>query len=82
MISVLIIMLVAVLGIMVVAIFLLGFRLGGGHSQNELSRVRLESAQAQRRLHDLTREAFVAMAEQVESRRGGPVVRHDRGLQR
>jgi hypothetical protein len=30
--------------------------------------VRLEAAHAERRLHDLTRQAFVAMAEHVERR--------------
>jgi hypothetical protein len=49
-------------------LFLLGFRLGGQHWQSELSRVRLEAAQAERQLHDLTREAFVAMAERMEGR--------------
>jgi uncharacterized membrane protein YciS (DUF1049 family) len=54
---------------LIAVIFLLGFRLGGEHWQSELSRVRLEAAQAERRLHDLTRQAFVTMAEQVERRR-------------
>lgn len=46
-------------------LFLLGFRLGGEHWYNELLRVQLEAAQAERRLHDLTRQAFVAMAEEA-----------------
>lgn len=49
--------------------FLLGFRLGGERWQSELTRVRLEAAHAERQLHDLTREAFVAMAERIERRR-------------
>ena len=49
--------------------FLLGFRLGGDHWQTEVTRVRLESAQAERQLHDLTRHAFIAMAEHAEQRR-------------
>jgi hypothetical protein len=52
-----------------VALFLLGFRLGGDHWQQELARVQLEAAQAERRLHDLTRQAFVAMAQAAERRR-------------
>lgn len=47
------------------ALFLLGFRLGGDHWQSELVRVRFEAAQAERRMHDLTRQAFVAMAEEA-----------------
>lgn len=53
----------------VTAMFLLGFRLGGEHWSEELTRVRLEAAQAERRLHDLTRSAFVAMTEAAEARR-------------
>jgi hypothetical protein len=57
------------------AVFLLGFRLGGGHWKDRLSQVRMEGAQAERQLHDLTRQAFVAMAEEAQwrgpsSRRG------------
>lgn len=46
--------------------FFLGFRLGGDHWESELTRLRMESVQAERQLHDLTRHAFIAMAEQVE----------------
>jgi hypothetical protein len=46
--------------------FFLGFRLGGDHWQSELQQVRIEAIQAERQLHDLTRHAFIAMAEQVE----------------
>ncbi len=52
-----------------IVVFLLGFRLGGDHWQQELARVQLEAAQAERRLHDLTRQAFVAMAQAAERRR-------------
>lgn len=51
------------------AMFLLGFRLGGEHWQQQLMRVRMEAAQASRHMHDLTRQAFVAMAEEVQRRR-------------
>jgi hypothetical protein len=50
-------------------LFLFGFRLGGAHWQTELAKVRMEAAQAERQLHDLTREAFVAMAERLEQNR-------------
>lgn len=53
------------------ALFLLGFRLGGGHWRNELAHVRMEAAQAERALHDITRQAFVAMAEEVQRLRSG-----------
>lgn len=43
--------------------FLLGYRLGSSHWQSRLLETQLESAKARRQLHDLTREAFVAMAE-------------------
>jgi hypothetical protein len=48
---------------------LLGFGLGSPHRDRELLRVRLQAADAARRMHDLTREAFVAMAEHVDQRR-------------
>jgi hypothetical protein len=63
------ILLIIVLAALAVAVFLLGFRLGGEHWQSELSRVRLEAAQAERQLHHLTRQAFITMAEQVERHR-------------
>jgi hypothetical protein len=53
----------------VVVVYLLGFRLGGASWLGEVSQVRAEAAQAERQLHDLTRQAFVAMAEEVERRR-------------
>jgi hypothetical protein len=49
--------------------FVLGFRLGGDHWQSELAKVRLQAAQAERQLHNLTRQAFITMAEAVEQRR-------------
>lgn len=36
------------------------------HKMREVRRIRLESQETQRRMHDLTREAFVAMIEHVE----------------
>ncbi len=64
-------LLLVVLGGSAVVLFLLGFRLGGDGNATELNRVRVEAAQAQRELHNLTRQAFVAMAEAVERRRTG-----------
>lgn len=64
-----IVALVLALAFAVLAVFLLGFRLGGDHWQAELARVRIEAARASRRMHDLTREAFVAMAERAEQMR-------------
>jgi uncharacterized membrane protein YciS (DUF1049 family) len=48
------------------ALFLLGFRLGGESTQGELARIRVEAAQAERRLRELTRQVFVAMSEHLE----------------
>ena len=52
--------------LLAVLAFLLGFRLGGDHWFDELTRVRLESAKAERQLHDLTRQAFISMAKRAE----------------
>ena len=52
--------------------FLLGFRLGGTHWQTRLVRTQMEAASARRQLYDLTRQAFVAMADRaVRSDEGG-----------
>jgi hypothetical protein len=55
--------------ILVALVFILGFRLGGDHWQARLTQVRLEAARAERELHDLTRNAFVAMTEAAQERR-------------
>jgi hypothetical protein len=52
--------------LLVGACYVLGFRIGRKHWLCELARVRMDARQAELRLHDLTREAFVAMAELVE----------------
>ena len=62
-------LLVLAVAALVLAMFLLGFRLGGDHWQAQLARVRMESAQAERQMHDLTRQAFEAMAERAEQLR-------------
>lgn len=57
--------------LVVVLVYLLGFRLGGQSWISEAHRVRAQAAAAERELHDLTRSAFVAMAEEAERRRQG-----------
>lgn len=71
---VVLVVLLAVSVVVIVALaYLLGFRLGGQSWISEAQRVRAEAAVAERQLHDLTREAFVAMSEAAERRRfGGP----------
>lgn len=52
-------------------VFLLGFRLGGESWLAEPTRVKAEAAVAERQLHNLTRQAFVAMAEEAQAQRQG-----------
>jgi hypothetical protein len=61
--------LVLAVGMVLTLTYLLGFRLGGDSWLGELQRVRAEAAAAQRQLHELTRSAIVAMAEEAEKRR-------------
>jgi hypothetical protein len=49
--------------------FVVGFRLGGSHWYQELLELRLQAAQAERHLHELTRSAFEAMAEHAATHR-------------
>lgn len=56
-------------GLIVMLTFLLGFRLGGHSWITETQRVRADAAAAERNVHDLTRSAFVAMAEDAQRRR-------------
>lgn len=70
--AVLVFLLVLALVSLAAVVFLLGFRLGGDRWQAELTRVRLEAVHAERQVHDLTRQAFVAMAEQAELHRNRP----------
>lgn len=55
--------------VIVVLTFMLGFRLGGQSWIAEAQRVRAEAAAAERQLHDMTRAAFIAMAEEAEQAR-------------
>lgn len=64
-----VIVLLVLLALVAGLAFLLGFRIGGEHWLGELTRVRMEAADAERQLHHLTREAFMAMAEHAQSRR-------------
>lgn len=59
------------LAVLVGVVFLLGFRLGGESWLAELTRVKAEAAVAERQLHTLTRQAFVAMAEEADAQRHG-----------
>ena len=61
--------------------FLLGFRLGGTHWQSRLLQTQMEVATARRQLHDLTREAFVAMADHANRARN-PDNRPEREIER
>ena len=54
---------------LVVLVYLFGFRMGWEQPHSPISRVRLEVAEAARQMHDVTRNAFVAMAEEAQSRR-------------
>jgi uncharacterized protein HemY len=65
----LIVFLVIAVALLVVLTYLLGFRLGGQSWVAEAQRVRAQAAAAERQLHDLTRSAFVSMAEEAERRR-------------
>lgn len=51
------------------AVLLLGFCLGNHQQFDRLSEVRLQAAHAQRSMHDLTRQTFIAMAEEFEQHR-------------
>lgn len=54
--------------LLVIVVYVLGFRLGGDSGMTQVQRVRMEAAQAERHLHDLTRQAFIAMAEEAQRR--------------
>lgn len=55
--------------LLVVAVYLVGFKLGSDVSQEErILQIRHDAHEAERRLSDLTRQAFVAMTEHVEQR--------------
>ena len=66
---VLTVFLILSVALVVVLTYLLGFRLGGQSWIAEAQRVRAGAAVAERQLHDMTRAAFIAMAEEAEGRR-------------
>jgi hypothetical protein len=45
----------------------MSYRVGRSKGFGEIFHIRMEAAQARRRMHDLTREAFVAMTEVAEN---------------
>jgi hypothetical protein len=51
-------------------LYLLGFRLGGTSTLEELTRVRTEAAQASRQIESLTRQALTAMLDEARRQRG------------
>jgi hypothetical protein len=65
----LIIFLVLSVALVVALTYLLGFRLGGQSWMSGAQRVRAEAAAAERQMQDLTRSAFIAMAEEAQRRR-------------
>ena len=69
---ILLVLILILLTTLMTTLFLLGFRIGGEHWQREVLQVRHEGARASREMHELTRRAFVSMAEEAErQRRGG-----------
>lgn len=68
---VLLLLILILLTTLMAALFLLGFRIGGEHWQQEVLQVRHEGVQASREMHELTRRAFVAMAEEADRQRKG-----------
>jgi hypothetical protein len=49
-------------------VYLLGFWLGGSHWLGQLTQLRSEAAESARRMHELTYEAFIEMAEHAQGR--------------
>jgi hypothetical protein len=65
----LLILILLVLTGLLVAVFTLGFHVAGVNWQRQLLGVRAEAAEASRAMHDLTRRAFIAMAEEADRHR-------------
>jgi hypothetical protein len=68
--ALLVLLLLAAFAAVVVLTYLLGFMIGGDSWAAEVRRVRDEADRASREMYDLTRAAFVAMAEEAERRPG------------
>jgi hypothetical protein len=67
--AILISCLIGALVLLLLSWYLLGFRLGGRYGESRIIQIRRESTEASRQMHDLTREAFVAMAEHALRRK-------------
>jgi hypothetical protein len=66
--ALLIVFLVISLLVTIVLAYLLGFKMGGDSWASESRRVRSRAERASRDMHDLTRAAFMAMAEEAQRR--------------
>lgn len=55
---------------LLVGLSVVSFRVGRSRGFGEIFHIRMEAAQARRRMHDLTRQAFTAMSEAAEDQRG------------
>jgi hypothetical protein len=53
-----------------VSVAVVSFRVGRARGFGEIFHVRMEAAHARRRMHDLTRDAFVAISEAADAARG------------
>ena len=58
----------ALIVVLVAVTYRLGFNLGRGNNPSRLAEVKAQSLRAERALHDLTRDAFITMAEPYVSR--------------
>lgn len=63
------VLLISTVVLLIVLLYVLGFRLGSNASREELLDVRLEARRAERELTDLTRQAFITMAEHALTHR-------------
>jgi flagellar basal body-associated protein FliL len=68
-IALLVVIIVLLVGL-TAATYLLGFKLGGESSLEQLTQVRAEAAQARRQMDVLTRQAFVAMLDEARRQQG------------
>lgn len=64
--ALLFVLILLVLALLLAAVFVLGFGLGGAHWQRELAKVRRTAGRAERELYDTTINAFEAMADRAE----------------
>jgi hypothetical protein len=57
--------------VLITSAFVTGAHVADTRWQRRVFEARLRTAQAERRLHDLTRDTFISMAEAAERRRAG-----------